>query len=376
MNNINRKVTSIILVVFFLVLFSNSGYSQVVIKMKKQGGVSVIPCKVNGLNLSFIFDTGASDVTISLTEALFMLKNGYLEENDITGEKKFYSDANGDLSEGEVIVLREIDIQGLKLYNVKASIVKELNAPLLLGQSAISKLGVVQLDLVANTLTILTNQNKPKVSNPISTAEKKLECVDFEGNAYKVVRIGDQIWMAENLKTTHYSNGDEIFQIHDKNIWNSINIGAWCYFNNDPNIGKEYSRLYNWYAVADIRKICPNGWRIPTKSDFELLINNLGGEFSSAFMLMESGDRFWKTGLGNNRSGFSARGGGWRGGDGLFYYWIRDTGNWWTTTKERPKTSWDKNHPWFLMINGSKSIISRDPYFSVNAGVSVRCIKE
>lgn len=90
-----------------------------------------------------------------------MLKNGYLKSTDITGKKNYYSDANGDLSEGEVINLREINIQGLKMYNVKASIVKNLDAPLLLGQTAISKLGVVQLDLNANTLTILNKKMLP-----------------------------------------------------------------------------------------------------------------------------------------------------------------------------------------------------------------------
>lgn len=123
--------------------------------MKKEGGVSIVPCKVNGLNLSFIFDTGASDVTISLTEASFMLKNGYLKKEDIIGSEKYF-DATGNISEGIVINLREIEIEGLKLQNVKASIVKTLNAPLLLGQSALSKLGTIKLDLEKNQLTIIS----------------------------------------------------------------------------------------------------------------------------------------------------------------------------------------------------------------------------
>jgi hypothetical protein len=123
--------------------------------MKKEGGVSIVPCKVNGLNLSFIFDTGASDVTISLTEASFMLKNGYLKKEDIIGSEK-YLDATGNISEGIVINLREIEIEGLKIQNVKASIVKTLKAPLLLGQSALSKLGTIKMDLEKNQLTIIS----------------------------------------------------------------------------------------------------------------------------------------------------------------------------------------------------------------------------
>jgi len=134
--------------------------------MKRENGVSILPCKVNGLNLKFIFDTGASDVSISMTEATFMLKNEYLDEDDIIGKSK-YQDANGTISEGVNINLRELEIGGLKLYNVKASVVKNLKAPLLLGQSAISKLGVVQLDLEANTLTIF-----PKKDNSLSSGDE------------------------------------------------------------------------------------------------------------------------------------------------------------------------------------------------------------
>jgi len=141
-------------ITILFILFSIVCHAQVTVKMKREGGVSTIPCKVNGLNLKFIFDTGASDVSISMTEASFMLKNDYLQSSDIIG-KSNYVDANGNINVGVNLILREIEIGGLKLFNVKASVVNNLKAPLLLGQSAISKLGVVQLDLENNTLTIL-----------------------------------------------------------------------------------------------------------------------------------------------------------------------------------------------------------------------------
>lgn len=138
--------------------------------MQREGGVSVIPCKVNGLNLSFIFDTGASDVSISLTEAIYMVKNGLLSKNDILGTAK-YQNANGQVSEAYVINLREIEFAGLKLYNVRASIINNLNAPLLLGQSAIARLGQFQLDLDKNTLTILKGNGKYDYTNYIQNYE-------------------------------------------------------------------------------------------------------------------------------------------------------------------------------------------------------------
>ena len=134
-------------------LISTLSLSQTKILMTKEGGIYSIPCKINGLPLKFIFDTGASDVSISLTEAMFMLKNGYLDKADI-GESVYYSIANGDVARGTKLTIKEIEFAGLKLYNVEASIVHETTAPLLLGQSAIGKLGKIQLD--GNELTILT----------------------------------------------------------------------------------------------------------------------------------------------------------------------------------------------------------------------------
>ncbi len=150
------------------ILISNS---QTTIKMSREGGVSIVPCKINGLSLSFIFDTGASDVSISLTEARFMFKNGYLNTKDITGTSK-YSDATGGINEGVTLNLKEIEFAGLKLFNVKASIVNNLNAPLLLGQSAIKKLGKIQIDLSANTLTILNGNGNYDYSNKREEGEQ------------------------------------------------------------------------------------------------------------------------------------------------------------------------------------------------------------
>ncbi len=127
--------------------------AQTEIAMQQQNGVYYIPCKVNGLPLKFIFDTGASNVSISLIEAIFMLKNGYLSEDDLLGTE-YYLIANGEVTEGTAIILREIEIGGRKLYNVRAGIVHNLDAPLLLGQSALSKLGKFNFDYSNSKMTI------------------------------------------------------------------------------------------------------------------------------------------------------------------------------------------------------------------------------
>lgn len=130
---------------FAILVFFISGHSQTRIKMKKEGGVYTVPCLVNGLKLKFIFDTGASEVSISLTEALFMLRNDYLKKEDILGTSKT-AIANGDIVDNTRILLREIVIGGIVLKDVEANVIHNAKAPLLLGQSAIRKMGKIQMN--------------------------------------------------------------------------------------------------------------------------------------------------------------------------------------------------------------------------------------
>lgn len=111
----------------------------------KEGGVTKVKCTINGLPLHFVFDTGAADVTMSMVEANFMLKNDYITPDDIIGSSR-YIDANGDISEGTVINLRKVNFGGLELDNVRASVVRNQKAPLLLGQSVLGRLGKIEID--------------------------------------------------------------------------------------------------------------------------------------------------------------------------------------------------------------------------------------
>ena len=120
---------------------------------RHSGGTFEVPCSVNGLNLSMLFDTGASDVTISSVEANFMLKNNYLSKDDIKG-KNYYQIANGDLVEGTVITLREVKVGEALLHNVDASVVKSQKAPLLLGQSVMERFGTITIDNINSKLII------------------------------------------------------------------------------------------------------------------------------------------------------------------------------------------------------------------------------
>ncbi len=118
---------------------------EVEIPFTKTRGVTEVQCIVNGLPLHFVFDTGASDVTMSMVEATFMLKNKYLSPLDVVG-KQNYLTADGNVSEGTVINLKSVKIGDLELTNVRASVVKSQNAPLLLGQSVLGRLGKIEID--------------------------------------------------------------------------------------------------------------------------------------------------------------------------------------------------------------------------------------
>ena len=123
------------------------------IPFTRENGITKVQCTINGLPLSFYFDTGASDVTLSLAEARYMLKNGYLTRKDI-GAQNSFSDANGDVSVGTVINLRKVKFGDCELENVKASVVGNQRAPLLLGQTVLSRLGKIEIDYSRNMIII------------------------------------------------------------------------------------------------------------------------------------------------------------------------------------------------------------------------------
>lgn len=167
---------------------------------------------------------------------------------------------------------------------------------------------------------------------------------DQEGNEYKTVKIGQQVWMAENLRTSVYRNGDRIRRINSKKEWaNQPEKGAWCYYNNNEGHNKIYGKLYNFYAVEDPRGIAPKGWHVPDYSDIVELGDALGGSLVAGGKLKAMGtlqarNGFWKapnTGA-SNSSGFTAIPSGGRGTNGEFF----GQGNsmmFWTTTW------WDSN---------------------------------
>lgn len=105
-------------------------------------------------------------------------------------------------------------------------------------------------------------------SNPTSVT-------DNDGNTYNVIQIGNQFWTKENLNVSTYRNGDPILQVTDPYEWQNLNTGAWCYYANQSSNGTTYGKLYNWHAVNDPRGLAPEGWHIPSDSEWTLLTDFL-----------------------------------------------------------------------------------------------------
>ena len=149
------------LTIFILTFLSIVSNGQIIIKMQKKNGTYRVPCKVNGRHLNFVFDTGASDVSLSLEEAVKMINLGLIDSSDFLGTQ-YYRDASGNISEGIKVNIKLLEIDKIILKNVEALIVKTRNAPLLLGQTALSKLGKIEFDPQNETFTIL---NKTLINN-------------------------------------------------------------------------------------------------------------------------------------------------------------------------------------------------------------------
>ena len=195
---------------------------------------------------------------------------------------------------------------------------------------------------------------------------------DQEGNVYKTIVIGTQEWMAENLKTSSYRNGELIASVTDNNQWYSLTTGAWCFYNNDSQYECPYGKLYNWYAVSDLRNVCPLGWHVPNDAEWRILINYLdpnsfeGDSINIAGGKMKSkGIQYWiAPNIGaTNESGFSGLPGGVTSGN------MGYMGAWWSST------AYNSNYSWIWMLSNHLDT-SYHNWVWMPAGWAIRCIKD
>jgi len=198
------------------------------------------------------------------------------------------------------------------------------------------------------------------------------DVIEFDNNIYKTVKIGEQLWMSENLKVEYYRNGDAILKVTDNIEWSNLNTGALCEFNNDINNVATYGRLYNWYAINDSRKIAPEGWHIPTVAEWESLEEYLGGNCETAVggIMKEPGTTHWDSlNIGaTNESGFTALPGGLRIEIGDFFL-LGKNAHFWSSSQ------YDKDIAWACWLNRNDQEV-RLNYYKKQVGFSVRCIRD
>ena len=208
------------------------------------------------------------------------------------------------------------------------------------------------------------------------------QILDYDGNTYPTVEIGGQCWIAEDLKVTHYPNGDVIPNVTDNTAW--VNLAdnntddAYCFYNN--NSGTDYGALYTYAAAigddwardnSDGQGVCPDGWHLPTDAEWTTLTDELGGTDVAGGKMKETGTTHWispNTGA-TNESEFSALPGGGRWSyDGTFYN-VGNYGYWWSSTESSGSGAYKR----YLIYYGAG--VYRDNDAKSN-GFLVRCLRD
>jgi uncharacterized protein (TIGR02145 family) len=206
---------------------------------------------------------------------------------------------------------------------------------------------------------------------------------DQNGNTYATIVIGTQEWMAENLRTTTYANGDPIPNVTDNAAWTQLTTGAWAHYQNNAIYENPYGKLYNWYAVADPRNVCPTGWHVPTDAEWSTLVNYLDPFYVPATpssgtaggKMKSTGTQYWlapNEGA-TNESGFSGLPGTLRysndGSGGGNFGGLGADGYWWSASESGAENAWGR----FLDLNTAD--IAR---FALERrrGYSVRCLRD
>ncbi|MCX6244858.1 MAG: fibrobacter succinogenes major paralogous domain-containing protein [Bacteroidetes bacterium] len=221
-----------------------------------------------------------------------------------------------------------------------------------------------------------TNNNGTGYSSIISITTLDTTIADADNNHYRVVQIGSQVWMAENLKTTKYNDGTAIPLVTDNTAWSNLTSSGYCWYKNDAATYKTtYGALYKWYAV-NTGKLAPAGWHVPTDAEWTTLATCLGdGYYAGGKMkstgTIEAGTGLWhdpNTGA-TNESGFAAVPGGYRDINGLFKN-IGYNGYWWSSTEE----AWDNTacYRYIDYLNTGLYI----EYCNKGNGLYVRCLRD
>ncbi len=200
---------------------------------------------------------------------------------------------------------------------------------------------------------------------------------DIDGNRYRTLQVGDQVWMAENLRTKNYNDGTPIPQITDYEEWAGLNTPAYCWYNNDSIQGETYGALYNWYVV-ETDKLCPEGWHVPSDEEWIELVGGISNPSTAGGILKEKGNEHWRSPNegASDDIGFSALPGGYRSYLGTFNL-ERASGYWWSSTEANWYSATDdgSSRVIFRSVQHDNAQLIRHISEKTN-GFSIRCVKD
>jgi uncharacterized protein (TIGR02145 family) len=208
-----------------------------------------------------------------------------------------------------------------------------------------------------------------KIEAPVTKEKVTAAESPKKEDTFPTVKIGDQVWMQENLKTDSLNDGSPIPLVTDNTNWLNLTSPAYSYYNNDKLVKAKFGALYNWYAI-NTGKLCPKGWHVPTDDEWTTLTSYLGGESVGGGKLKESGKVNWSepnTGA-TNETDFKSLPGGYRFVNGTFFN-TRDYGFWWSSTQTDETSAWSR-----IMYNNNSEVGNLS--FNKSHGFSVRCLKD
>ena len=223
---------------------------------------------------------------------------------------------------------------------------------------------IYKLFIIIILFVFLSSFKIEKNYNSIISEQQTGTVTDIEGNTYKTIKIGNQWWMAENLRTTKFNDGTSIPMVSNDSAWSVLKTPAYCWYANDELNKNVYGALYNWFTIQT-NKLCPKGWHVPTDEEWTALSKYLGKMTGSK--LKEAGTTHWSVDTLSN-SKFNALPGGSRFGLGTFGG-IGDEGLFWTATMCKNVYAWCR----YLYYNNAE--IGRNNAYKTD-GFSVRCVKD
>ena len=275
------------------------------------------------------------------------------------------------------------------LSNVEPSKVKIEEKQKKIKENKKSKKGLlwfVIIVLVISSIVMANNISKQKKQKEIERLynSKKITMADIDGNVYKTVKIGKQVWMVENLKVTHYRNGDAIPNVKDGTKWSKLSTGAYCVYDNKSSNADTYGNLYNWFAVSDPRGLAPEGWHVPSDEEMkelemtlgnsEAVVNDTGYRGTNEGSKLSGRRDLWDSGaLENNAqfgtSGFDLLPDGYRYGFSGNFGGMGQSCYFWSFSESSSKNAWRRG----LSYSGAQ--FNRDDS-DKKGGYSVRCVKD